>query len=98
MQQRLAIVTADPHRDWERHIPFILMAYPSAVQSSTNCTPTLLMLAREIRTPAELAFGRPPDAVDRPGPEYAWKLQDWLEKGLCFCQGPAGKGWHEVNT
>lgn len=56
MQQQLAILTADHQRDWDRHIPFALMAYRSAVQSSTNCTPALLMLGREIRTPAEMAF------------------------------------------
>lgn len=86
MQQQLAILTADHQRDWDRHIPLVLMAYRSAVQSSTNCTPALLMLAREIRTPAELAFGRPPDTEHPPGPEYARKLQDHLEKAHAFAR------------
>lgn len=86
MQQQLAIVTADHQRDWDRHIPFVRMAYRSAVQNSTICTPPLLMLAREIRTPAEVAFGQPPDAVDPPGPDYARKLQDRLEKAHAFAR------------
>lgn len=60
------------------------MAYRSAEQNSTNCTPALLMLAREIRTPAEVAFEQSPDVVGPPGPEYAQKLQDRLEKAHAF--------------
>lgn len=56
MQQQLAIVTADHQSDWDRHIASVLMAYHSAVQSATNCTPALLMLAREIMTAAELLW------------------------------------------
>lgn len=58
MQLQVAILTADYQRDWDRHIPLALMAYRSAVQSSTSCTPALLMLAREIWMHAEQAIGR----------------------------------------
>lgn len=87
MQQQLAILTATHQCDWDRHIPLVLMAYRSAVQSSTNCTSALLIMAWEIRTAAELAFGRPPDtAEDPPGTEYARKLQDPLETAHVFAQ------------
>jgi len=59
MEQQLAIISAKHHRDWDTHLSLELMAYRSAVQESTSCTPALLMLGRELRTPAELAFGRP---------------------------------------
>lgn len=48
-----------------------------SIQSSTNCTPALFMLPREIRTPAE-------DAVNPAGLDYARKLQDRLEKAGIF--------------
>uniref|UniRef100_A0AAV2KTQ3 Gypsy retrotransposon integrase-like protein 1 n=1 Tax=Knipowitschia caucasica TaxID=637954 RepID=A0AAV2KTQ3_KNICA len=87
MQQQLAILTAAHQRDWDKHIPLVLMAYRSAVQNSTNCTPALLMLGREIRTPAALAYGRPPgDLEDVPGPEYARKLQDRMESAHAFAR------------
>lgn len=86
MRLQLAILTADHQRDWDRHVPLVLMAYRSAVQSSTCCTPSLLMLGREIRTPAQLAFGTPPDAEHPPGPEYARQLQDRLEKAHAFAR------------
>lgn len=44
--------------------------YCSVVQDSTSGTPALLMLGRELRTPALLAFGQPPDgssSTNRPG-------------------------------
>ena len=59
--KQLAILTAEHQRDWDTHLPFVLMAYRSAVQESTSCTPALLMLGRELRTPVEVAFGKPPD-------------------------------------
>lgn len=33
MQQQLAILTATHQCDWDRHIPLVLMAYRSAVQT-----------------------------------------------------------------
>ncbi|KAK6304839.1 hypothetical protein J4Q44_G00254250 [Coregonus suidteri] len=60
--QQLAIVSSKHQRDWDKHLPMVLMACRSAVQDSTSCTPALLMLGREIRTPAEMAFGRPLDS------------------------------------
>ncbi|XP_064827230.1 uncharacterized protein LOC135543829 [Oncorhynchus masou masou] len=72
--QQLAIVSSKHQRDWDKHLPMVLMACRSAVQDSTSCTPALLMLGREIRTPAEMAFGL----------EYAWRLQDCLETAHTF--------------
>lgn len=85
--QQLAILTSQHQRDWDSHLPLVLMACRSAVQESTSCTPALLMLGRELRTPAELAFGRPPDSPDiPPGPEYARRLQDRLETAHHFAR------------
>lgn len=34
--EQLAIVTAQQQRDWDTHIPFVLMAYCSTVQDCTE--------------------------------------------------------------
>ncbi|CAI5653216.1 unnamed protein product [Oreochromis niloticus] len=70
------------------HVPLVLMPYRSAVQDSTSCSPALLTLAREIRTPVEMMMmGRPPDADgDQPGPDYARKLQDRMESAHDFAR------------
>ena len=88
MGQQLAILTSQHQRDWDKHLPLVLMACRSAVQESSACTPALLMLGRELRTPGEMAFGRPPEAPDiPPGPEFARRLQDRLESAHEFSRG-----------
>ena len=57
LAQQLAIVPAKHQHDWDDHVPLVLMAYMPAVQDSTSCSPALLMLGREIRTPAEMMMG-----------------------------------------
>ncbi|KAI4871800.1 hypothetical protein NFI96_004239 [Prochilodus magdalenae] len=57
---QLAIVTDKNQRDWDRHLPVVLLACRSAVQETTGFTPALLMFGRELRTPVTLAFGAPP--------------------------------------
>lgn len=45
------------------------------------CIPALLMLGRELQTPAELAFGKRPDApATAPVPNYARRLQESLDR------------------
>nr|XP_023993051.1 uncharacterized protein LOC112069894 [Salvelinus alpinus] len=85
--QQLVIVSAKHQRDWDKHLPMVLMACRSAVQDSTSCTPALLMLGREIRTPVEMAFGLPLDSPHvPPGPESARRLQDRLETAHTFAR------------
>lgn len=62
-----------------------LVGVPYAIQESTDCTPVLLILYRELQTLAELLFGRLPDtAEDIPGLEYTKHLQDRLYNAHCF--------------
>lgn len=87
LAEQLSILTSTHQQDWDTHLSLVLMAYRSATQDSTSCTPAMLMLGREIRTPAELAFGRPPDAPPGPaGPEYARRLQDRLDSAHAYAR------------
>lgn len=80
-------MTAKHQRDWDAHVPLVLMAYRSAAQDSTACSPVLLMLGRELQTPAEMVVGRPPDtSLDQPGLEYARQLQDRLDTAHEFAR------------
>jgi len=63
LTQQLAIFTAEHQRDWDMHLPLVLMVYRSAVHDSTSCTPALLMLGQEIQTSAEVTFGKSPDTL-----------------------------------
>ena len=80
LAQQLAIVTAKHQKDWDTHVPLVLMACRSAVQDSTSCSPALLMLGRVNQTPAEMMVGTL-------GPNYARRLQDCLESAHTFDRG-----------
>ncbi len=74
---QLALCVSRDQKDWDLQLPLVLLATRSAVQETTGCTPALLMLGRELRTPSSLLMGRPPDAP--PGLEYTHQLQDRLQ-------------------
>lgn len=87
---QLALVVAKDQKDWDLQLPLVLMACRSATQETTGCTPALLMLGRELRTPPTLAYGRPPDTPQVPaGPEYATQLRQRLEQAHEFARGQA---------
>ncbi|CAK1598437.1 unnamed protein product [Parnassius mnemosyne] len=63
LERYLAKVVEKRQRDWDRHIsqPFLL-SYRSAVHESTSVTPAFANFGRELRLPADLITGIPPDA------------------------------------
>lgn len=84
---QLALLTSQDQRDWDVQLPWVMLACRSAVQETTGCSPALLMLGRELRTPPQLMYGQPPDAPEAPaGPEYARQLQDRLDKAHKFAR------------
>ena len=66
-------------RDWDVHLPRVMMAYRSSVQESTGFTPYHLMFGREIRLPADVMFGSTPDQP-KDTHEYVKELRKNLEE------------------
>jgi len=50
--------------NWDDMLPFVLMAYRATEQESTGCTPNLVMLGREVCTPADVQFVPEDEEVD----------------------------------
>ena len=67
---------ADQH-DWDDHLPFVLFAYRSAVQSSTKHSPFYLMYGRNPIFPVDIALA--PTVTNPRVLEYAQTLKDRLE-------------------
>ena len=74
-------------KDWDEHIPFLLMAYHSATHDTTSCSPARMMLGRELKMPMDLMFGRPEDEPPQTATNYASTLQEQLERVHEFAHG-----------
>ena len=47
----------DSQTDWDLNLGCLAAAYRATPNESTKMTPDLLMLGKEVRLPAEIAFG-----------------------------------------
>ena len=81
---QLSTFVEQHQRDWDQHIPMLLMAYQSAVHNSTRYTPARLMLGRDLRLPVDLLYGRPEE--EQHTTEYAETLQETMERVQSFAR------------
>ena len=63
LKQMLRIFSSENPRDWDDHLPFVMMAYRATQQKSTGCTPNLLFLNRETLCPLDLMVGDPQNTL-----------------------------------
>ena len=76
LENQLATFVQDHQKDWDLHLPLLLLSYRSAVDETTKLTPAVLMFGRELRVPLDLLFGRPQaDIEDQSYLEYAERLR-----------------------
>jgi hypothetical protein len=67
-------------RDWDLQIPFIMMAYRSAVHDSHGFTPNVMMMGRETTLPIDLMYGKPNDPPKKTPNEYVETISETLER------------------
>jgi transposase InsO family protein len=79
LKGQIAMFVEDHQRDWDVRLPLLLMAYRTAVHSSTKHTPACLMMGRELRVPVDLTFGSPEANRFENYPQYIHDLQENLE-------------------
>ena len=79
----LALNVANPTENWDLNLGIVLIAYQSAVQSSTGFTPHFMLFGRKMRLPLDIMY-RPPEAsftrFDYPN-EVRKTLADAYERG-----------------
>ena len=78
LQDMLAKYVSGHQRDWDEHLPLVMMAYRSSVHASTQYTPFYLLFGHEVRLPVDIMFGRQPDHQPEVS-EYVRNLRDTLE-------------------
>ncbi|GFV71119.1 retrovirus-related Pol polyprotein from transposon 412 [Trichonephila clavipes] len=69
----LSLLVSSNQQNWDKKLPFFLLAYRSAVHETTGYSPSQMLFGRDLRLPADLLFSRPPDAPLAPE-EYIEKL------------------------
>ena len=71
----------DQHqRDWDEHVPLLLMAYRTSAHNTTGVTPAKMMMRRDLRLPIDLFVGRPSEEVPVHRSAYAQQLHNHLER------------------
>ena len=80
LEAQLSKFVEDHQRDWDSHLPLLLMAYRTAIHETTGCTPASLMLGRDLRLPIDLLFGRPDQEPSSSISAYGESLEARLEQ------------------
>lgn len=76
----LSAYVDEHHKDWDVHLPYVMMAYRSAEHETTGFTPNSLMLGREVATPLDIMYEMPPDVNEVPQHKWAWELKARMEE------------------
>ncbi len=67
----LSAFVSEHTNDWDRHLPYVLLAYRTSLHASTGCSPQLMVYGKEANLPVDLIY---PTAVKgyQPscGPDY----------------------------
>ena len=80
IEEILSKFVVENQRDWDSHLPILMMAYRSAVHKTTSFTPCELMFGCQIDRPIDLQLGRPEQESGYRGEtEYVQHLQARLD-------------------
>ena len=76
----LSLSVQDNERDWDLHLPSVMLAYRTSVHETTGETPFQLMFGREVRLPIDVMYGTPTGEPPASTNQYAQSLRNRLEK------------------
>ncbi|GFU77781.1 retrovirus-related Pol polyprotein from transposon 412 [Trichonephila clavipes] len=93
----LSLLVSSNQQDWDKKLPFFLLAYRSAVHETTGYSPSQMLFGRDLRLPADLLFSRPPDAPLAPE-EYIEKLQERMEEMYHLARERIGMASEKMKT
>ncbi|KAK3720691.1 hypothetical protein QZH41_013369 [Actinostola sp. cb2023] len=79
LEAMLPKFVTEKRRDWNEHLPLVMMAYKSSLHETTGCTPSLMMLGRQISLPVDLVIARPEpiESSDKTG--YSSRLRERID-------------------
>ncbi|UYV77866.1 K02A2.6-like [Cordylochernes scorpioides] len=90
LTQHLTMFVNKNQRDWDQHLPMLLMAYRSAEHESTGYSPARMLFGHELRMPCDVLLGRPEETFENTN-EYISHLEErmlsihqWAREKLHF--------------
>jgi len=79
LEAQLAKFVSDHQRDWDHHLPLLMMAYCTS-DHDTGENPPVMMMGCDLRLPVDLFIGRPEDEPPVQKSDYAQNLLNCLKK------------------
>lgn len=79
LETMLSAYVNDNHKDWVKHLSYVMMAYRSAEHETTCYNPNYLMFGREVSTPIDLMYEIPVDVQSFLSNQWALELKERLE-------------------
>ena len=80
----LSAYVDENHRNWDKQLPFVMMAYRAAEHETTDMSPNRLMLGRETTTPLKKIYDMPASIKAIPANQHVWELQEAMEDAHRF--------------
>ncbi|GFW87605.1 retrovirus-related Pol polyprotein from transposon 412 [Trichonephila clavipes] len=93
----ISLLVSSNQQDWDKKLPFFLLAYRRAVYEQTGYSLYQMLFGRDLRLPADLLFSRPPDAPLVPE-EYIQKLPARMEEMHHLSRERIGTTSEKMNT
>ena len=78
IQAMMSSYVSQNQKDWDVYLPLLVLAYNSSLHDTTKCTPSKMMLGRELRLPIDLALGIPEKRISQCESDYAYQLERQL--------------------
>ncbi|GFW40159.1 retrovirus-related Pol polyprotein from transposon 412 [Trichonephila clavipes] len=93
----LSLLVSSNQQDWDKKLPFFLLAYRSAVHETTGNSSSQMLFGRDLRLPADILFSRHPDTPLAPE-EYIEKLHARMEKMHHLARKRIGMAFEKMKT
>jgi hypothetical protein len=87
IENMLASFVSQNQKDWDEHLPLLMLAYRSAQHEATGVSPCKMMLGRHVSLPADLVLGRHESTNTLSMSDYAYKLSRTIDKIHAFARG-----------
>jgi hypothetical protein len=75
----LSVYVQENQRDWNKHLPYVMMAYRASEHETTGFSPNMLMLGRETSIPLDLINGMSSSIKQIPSNIWIVELKERLE-------------------